>query len=110
MRREEKTTQGWVVYGGMRHAEPQREMFSRSYGNEVACAWLRGVRGPCMWRYDGTQSGGGHVGEHDPADWYILWLKMLVRVVDDSVHVWKRDSTVPYISAQTCTYLFPLAE
>jgi hypothetical protein len=24
-------TQGWVVYGGMRHAEPQREMFSRSY-------------------------------------------------------------------------------
>jgi hypothetical protein len=29
--REEKMTQGWVVYGGMRHAEPQREMFSRSY-------------------------------------------------------------------------------
>ena len=27
----EKMTQGWVVYGGMRHAEPQREMFSRSY-------------------------------------------------------------------------------
>ena len=24
-------TQEWVVYGGMRHAEPQREMFSRSY-------------------------------------------------------------------------------
>ena len=24
-------TQGWVVYGGMRHAEPQREMFRRSY-------------------------------------------------------------------------------
>jgi hypothetical protein len=24
-------TQGWVVYGGMRHAEPQREMFPRSY-------------------------------------------------------------------------------
>jgi hypothetical protein len=29
--REEKMTQGWVVYGGKRHAEPQREMFSRSY-------------------------------------------------------------------------------
>jgi hypothetical protein len=28
---EEKMTQGWVVYGGMRHAEPQREMFPRSY-------------------------------------------------------------------------------
>jgi hypothetical protein len=28
---EKKMTQGWVVYGGMRHAEPQREMFSRSY-------------------------------------------------------------------------------
>ena len=42
-----------------------------------------------MWRYDGTQSGGGHVGEHDPAGWYILWLKigMRIRVVDDSVHV-----------------------
>ena len=24
-------TQGWVVCGGIRHAEPQREMFSRSY-------------------------------------------------------------------------------
>ena len=40
-----------------------------------------------MWRYDGTQSGGGHVGERDSAGWYILWLKMHVRVVDDSVHV-----------------------
>jgi hypothetical protein len=30
-RREEKMTQGWVVYGGMRHAKPQREMFPRSY-------------------------------------------------------------------------------
>ena len=40
-----------------------------------------------LWRYDGTQSGGGHVGEHNPAGWYILWLKMRVRVVDDSVHV-----------------------
>ena len=29
--REEKMAQGWVVYGGMRHAEPQREMFPRSY-------------------------------------------------------------------------------
>jgi hypothetical protein len=30
--REEKMTQGWVVYyDGIRHAEPQREMFSRSY-------------------------------------------------------------------------------
>jgi hypothetical protein len=29
--REEKMTQGWVVYGGKRHAEPQREIFSRSY-------------------------------------------------------------------------------
>jgi cell division protein FtsW (lipid II flippase) len=28
---KKKMTQGWVVYGGMRHAEPQREMFSRSY-------------------------------------------------------------------------------
>jgi hypothetical protein len=26
------------------------------------------------------------------------------------VFVWKRDSVVPYISAQTCTYLIPLAE
>jgi hypothetical protein len=26
-------TQGWVVYGGMRHAEPQREMFPRSYND-----------------------------------------------------------------------------
>jgi hypothetical protein len=30
LKREEKLTQGWVVYGGMRHAEPQREMFPRS--------------------------------------------------------------------------------
>jgi hypothetical protein len=29
--KKKKMTQGWVVYGGMRHAEPQREMFSRSY-------------------------------------------------------------------------------
>jgi hypothetical protein len=28
---EKKMTQGLVVYGGMRHAEPQREMFPRSY-------------------------------------------------------------------------------
>jgi hypothetical protein len=28
---KKKMTQGWVVYGGIRHAEPQREMFSRSY-------------------------------------------------------------------------------
>ena len=28
---KKKMTQGWVVYGGMRHAEPHREMFSRSY-------------------------------------------------------------------------------
>jgi hypothetical protein len=28
-------TQGWVVYGGMRHAEPQREMFPRSYGSQT---------------------------------------------------------------------------
>jgi hypothetical protein len=27
---KKKMTQGWVVYGGMRHAEPQREMFPRS--------------------------------------------------------------------------------
>jgi hypothetical protein len=31
MTEKKKMTQGWVVYGGMRHAEPQREMFSRSY-------------------------------------------------------------------------------
>ena len=31
-KREEKMTHGWVIYGGMRHAEPQREMFPRSYG------------------------------------------------------------------------------
>jgi hypothetical protein len=30
-KKKKKMTQGWVVYGGMRHAEPQREMFSRSY-------------------------------------------------------------------------------
>jgi hypothetical protein len=30
-RQKKKMTQGWVVYGGMRHAEPQREMFPRSY-------------------------------------------------------------------------------
>jgi hypothetical protein len=35
----------------------------------------------------GTQSGGGHVGERDSAGWYILWLKMHVWVIDDSVHV-----------------------
>jgi hypothetical protein len=29
--KKKKMTQGWVVYGGMRHAEPQREMFPRSY-------------------------------------------------------------------------------
>jgi hypothetical protein len=29
--KKKKMTQGWVVHGGMRHAEPQREMFSRSY-------------------------------------------------------------------------------
>jgi hypothetical protein len=32
---KEKMTQGWVVYGGMRHAEPQREMFPRSYSFEM---------------------------------------------------------------------------
>ena len=30
-------TQGWVVYGGMRPAEPQREMFPRSYGFNIVC-------------------------------------------------------------------------
>ena len=40
-----------------------------------------------LWRYDFTQSGGGHVGERDSTGWYILWLKMHVRVVDDSVPV-----------------------
>jgi hypothetical protein len=40
-----------------------------------------------LGRYDGVQSGGGHVGEHDPAGWYVSWLKMRIRVVDDSVHV-----------------------
>ena len=29
--KKKKMTQGWVIYGGMRHAEPQREMFPRSY-------------------------------------------------------------------------------
>ena len=29
-----------------------------------------------LWKCDGVQSGGGHVVEHDPAGWYILWLKM----------------------------------
>jgi hypothetical protein len=29
--KKKKMTQRWVVYGGIRHAEPQREMFSRSY-------------------------------------------------------------------------------
>ena len=56
-------------------------------GNEVACAWLRGVRGPC----------GGTMAPSLEVDMlvntillvgrYILWLKMRVRVVDDSVHV-----------------------
>ena len=40
-----------------------------------------------MWWYDDTQSECGHVGEHDSAGWYILWLKMHVLVVDESVHV-----------------------
>ena len=31
---KKKMTQGWVVYGGMRHAEPQREMFPRSYADD----------------------------------------------------------------------------
>jgi hypothetical protein len=31
LKKKKKMTQGWVVYGGMRHAEPQREMFPRSY-------------------------------------------------------------------------------
>ena len=30
-KKKKKMTQGWVVYGGMRHAEPQREMVPRSY-------------------------------------------------------------------------------
>jgi hypothetical protein len=30
VKKKKKMTQGWVVYGGMRHAEPQREMFPRS--------------------------------------------------------------------------------
>jgi hypothetical protein len=32
---KKKKTQGWVVYGGKRHAEPQREMFSRSYWMQI---------------------------------------------------------------------------
>jgi hypothetical protein len=28
--KKKKMTQGWVVYGGKRHVEPQREIFSRS--------------------------------------------------------------------------------
>ena len=31
LQKKKKMTQGWVVYGGMRHAEPQRETFPRSY-------------------------------------------------------------------------------
>ena len=56
-------------------------------GSEVGCLCVVTRSSGSLWRYDGTQSGGGHVGEHDPPGWYILWLKMRVRVVDDSVHV-----------------------
>ena len=35
--------QGWVVNGGMRHAEPQREMFSRSYGTMYLNARANGL-------------------------------------------------------------------
>jgi hypothetical protein len=40
---KKKMTQGWVVYGGMRHAEPQREMFSRSYGTMYLNARANGL-------------------------------------------------------------------
>ena len=41
-------TQGWVVYGGMRHAEPQREMFPRSYGTMYLNARANGLTNDCL--------------------------------------------------------------
>jgi hypothetical protein len=46
-------TQGWVVYGGMRHAEPQREMFPRSYEIEIQFVFLDESRKlPRIQQYD----------------------------------------------------------
>ena len=44
-----KMTQGWVVYGGKRHAEPQREMFSRSYGTMYLNVRANGLTNDCHY-------------------------------------------------------------
>jgi hypothetical protein len=44
---KKKMTQGWVVYGGIRHAEPQREMFSRSYGTMYLNVRANGLTNDC---------------------------------------------------------------
>jgi len=41
-------TQGWVVYGGMRNAEPQREMFPHSYGTKYLNARANGLTNDCL--------------------------------------------------------------
>ena len=62
-----------------------------------------------MWRYDGTQSGGGHVGEHDSAGWYLLWLKMRVRVVTVYMSVLEltRELTAETMASQSALATFP---
>ena len=47
-KKKKKMTQGWVVYGGMRHAEPQREMFPRSYGTMYLNARANGLTNDCL--------------------------------------------------------------
>jgi hypothetical protein len=60
-----------------------------------------------LWRYDGAQPGGGHVGEHNPAGWYILWLKM--RVLYMSVLELIRDvSTAETMASQSALAPLPL--
>ena len=46
---EEKMTQGWVVYGGIRHAELQKEMFSRSYGTMYLNVRATGLTNDCHY-------------------------------------------------------------
>jgi hypothetical protein len=47
-KKKKKMTQGWVVYGGMRHAEPQREMFPHSYTEQESLLRLDSPSRQCL--------------------------------------------------------------
>ena len=72
-------TQGWVVYGGMRHAEPQREMFPRSYASNLDKVASNAV----LWGTGKTR------GIHRPL--HVLRFRFLETITKDKLHTQNPD-------------------